>query len=207
MEYIKGGVTAAKGYKAAGAEAGIKYKNRKDMALVYTEKPAVCAGTFTTNVVKAAPVLWDIDIVKSGENVHAVVLNSGIANACTGKEGKEINEFIAECVAKQLGLNTNQVLTASTGVIGMQIKKEPVEYGVNELAKKLDSSIEAGTLAAEAIMTTDTVSKEVAVSFECKGKTVTVGGMSKGSGMIHPNMATMLSVTTTDAVISSFCRK
>ena len=202
MEYIKGGVTAAKGYKAAGAEAGIKYKNRKDMALVYTEKPAVCAGTFTTNVVKAAPVLWDIDIVKSGENVHAVVLNSGIANACTGKEGKEINEFIAECVAKQLGLNTNQVLTASTGVIGMQIKKEPVEYGVNELAKKLDSSIEAGTLAAEAIMTTDTVSKEVAVSFECKGKTVTVGGMSKGSGMIHPNMATMLSVTTTDAVIS-----
>lgn len=201
INVIKGGVTAAKGYMAAGAEAGIKYKNRKDMALVYTKEPAVCAGTFTTNVVKAAPVKWDMDIVYGGECVHAVVLNSGIANACTGSEGMELNEWIAAEVANALDIKTRQVLTASTGVIGMQINKEPVSMGVALLKDGLSEDIAAGTLAAEAIMTTDTVSKEAAATVMIGDKLVTVGGMSKGSGMIHPNMATMLSVATTDALI------
>lgn len=202
MKILDGGVTAAKGYMAASAAAGIKYQGRTDMALVYTEKPAVCAGTFTTNVVKAAPVYWDKEIVAEGKPVHAVVLNSGIANACTGKEGAEINRVMAAEVAGQLGVKEREVLTASTGVIGMQIAKEPLAKGAVLLKGALADSKEAGTRAAEAIMTTDTVSKEAAASFEVDGVIVTVGGMSKGSGMIHPNMATMLSVTTTDAAIS-----
>ncbi len=201
MNKIQGGVTAAKGFQAASAAAGIKYQGRTDMALVYTEKPAVCAGTFTTNVVKAAPVLWDRELVAKKNPVHAVVLNSGIANACTGEEGKEINRYMASEIAGQLGIKTEEVLTASTGVIGMQIAKEPVARGAALLKEALSDTQESGRKAAEAIMTTDTVPKEAAVSFEVEGKTVTIGGMSKGSGMIHPNMATMLSVTTTDAAI------
>lgn len=201
MKIIQGGVTAAKGYQAASAEAGLKYQGRPDMALVYTEEPAVCAGTFTTNVVKAAPVYWDMELVKEKNPVHAVVLNSGIANACTGAEGKAINYYMASEIAGQLGVRPEEVLTASTGVIGMQLTKEPLAKGAVLLKEALSDTIEAGKRAAEAIMTTDTVSKESAVSFEVEGKTVTIGGMSKGSGMIHPNMATMLSVTTTDAAI------
>ncbi|MCI8306413.1 MAG: bifunctional glutamate N-acetyltransferase/amino-acid acetyltransferase ArgJ [Lachnospiraceae bacterium] len=203
MQVIDGGVNAAKGFMASGAEAGIKYKNRKDMALVYTKSPAVCAGTFTKNVVKAAPVLWDIDIVRQEEAVHAVVLNSGIANACTGGEGRKINERMAEKTAKALGVGTKQVCTASTGVIGMQMNMDAVEAGIQQLAKGLSDSREAAAAAASAIMTTDTVCKEAAVTLEISGKKVTVGGMAKGSGMIHPDMATMLSVVTTDAVIGA----
>ena len=202
MKIIEGGVTAAKGYQASSAAAGIKYEGRTDMALVYTEKPAVCAGTFTTNVVKAAPVIWDKEIVEQGGLVHAVVLNSGIANACTGEAGRAMNYYMAEVVADQFDIQPGQVLTASTGVIGMQLEKEPLAKGAAILKENLADSIQAGLDAAKAIMTTDTVPKQAAVSFEVNGATVTVGGMSKGSGMIHPNMATMLSVTTTDAVIS-----
>ncbi len=202
MKIIEGGVTAAKGYQASSAAAGIKYEGRTDMALVYTEKPAVCAGTFTTNVVKAAPVIWDKEIVEQGGLVHAVVLNSGIANACTGEAGRAMNYYMAEVVADQFDIQPGQVLTASTGVIGMQLEKEPLAKGAAILKENLADSIQAGLDAAKAIMTTDTVPKQAAVSFEVNGVTVTVGGMSKGSGMIHPNMATMLSVTTTDAVIS-----
>lgn len=209
MNKIKGGVTAAKGFQAASAAAGIKYEGRTDMALVYTEKEAVCAGTFTTNVVKAAPVLWDKELVSQGKKVHAVVLNSGIANAGTGEEGKELNQYMAEVVAAQLteknGKKTiapTEILTASTGVIGMQLAKEPLAKGAALLKEALSDSLEAGLQAAEAIMTTDTLSKQAAASFEVDGVTVTIGGMSKGSGMIHPNMATMLSVATTDADIS-----
>ena len=201
MKKIKGGVTAAKGFQAASAAAGIKYQGRTDMALVYTASPAVCAGTFTTNVVKAAPVQWDMEQVAEKKPVHAVVLNSGIANACTGAEGKEVNYFMAAEIAAQLDVKPEEVLTASTGVIGMQIAKEPVAKGAILLKEALADTPEAGRRAAEAIMTTDTVPKEAAASFEVEGKTVTIGGMSKGSGMIHPNMATMLSVTTTDAEI------
>lgn len=199
---IDGGVTAAKGFMAASAEAGIKYQGRDDMALVYTEQEAVCAGTFTTNVVKAAPVKWDMAIVEKGNPVHAVVLNSGIANAGTGEKGWERNYTMACEVAKQLNIRTEQVLTASTGVIGMQIEKEPLVKGAALLKQELSDSREAALAAAEAIMTTDTVSKEVAVQFDVGNDTVTLGGMCKGSGMIHPNMATMLAVTTCDAAVS-----
>lgn len=202
MKIMDDGVTAAKGFMAASAAAGIKYQGRDDMALVYTEKEAVCAGTFTTNVVKAAPVKWDKEIVAAGKMVHAVVLNSGIANACTGEEGKKQNYTMAKEVADQLGLQPEQVLTASTGVIGMQLKEGPLARGAVLLKEALSDTREAAKRAAKAIMTTDTVSKEIAVQFEAEGKTVTLGGMCKGSGMIHPNMATMLSVATTDAAIS-----
>ena len=201
MEIIKGGVTAAKGFKAAGIYAGIK-KKRKDMALVYSIIPAKAAGTFTTNVVKAAPVKWDIKVIKENETAQAVVLNSGVANACTGTAGDENNYAMAEAVAKSLGLPVNEVLTASTGVIGKQLPIDVMTEGVKLLADALTDTLESGLLAAEAIMTTDTYSKECAVTFELGGKTVTVGGMSKGSGMIHPNMATMLGVVTTDIAIS-----
>ena len=127
MKIIEGGVTAAKGFEAAATAAGIKYQGRTDMAIIYSEKPCKVAGTFTTNVVKAAPVWWDKEIVESKKDVHAVVLNSGIANACTGGEGKEINEYMASQIAEALGVSTKEVLTASTGVIGMQIKKEPIQ--------------------------------------------------------------------------------
>ena len=202
MNQIEGGVTAAKGFEAAAAAAGIKYQGRTDMALVYTKTPAVCAGTFTTNVVKAAPVLWDKEIVAKGDLVHAVVLNSGIANACTGEEGKRLNVAMAAAVADQLQVEKEEVLTASTGVIGMQLPLEPLQKGAALLKEELSGSRAAAAAAAKAIMTTDTVPKEAAVSFDVDGVMVTVGGMSKGSGMIHPNMATMLSVTTTDAAIS-----
>lgn len=201
MKRIDGGVTAAKGFEAAGAEAGIKYKDRKDMALVFTEEPAVAAGTFTTNVVKAAPVLWDQEILAHGGPVHAVVLNSGIANACTGEEGNENNRQMAAAVAEACSVGVEEVLTASTGVIGMQLRPEPVKRGAGLLKHALSPSRDGAKAAAEAIMTTDTVSKECAVMFDIDGKDVYVGGMSKGSGMIHPNMATMLSVITTDANI------
>ena len=202
MNIIQGGVTAPKGFQAAGVEAEIKYKNRKDMALIYSEIPCVGAGVFTSNLVKAAPVLWDQDIIKSGEAVQAVIVNSGIANACTGEQGMEYCEKTAKAAADTLSISEKAVLVASTGVIGMQLPINKITAGVKKLAIHKEKSLEAGTLAAEAIMTTDTVSKQIAVSFEIDGKTVTLGGMCKGSGMIHPNMCTMLGFLTTDLSIS-----
>lgn len=202
MQRIDGGVNAPKGYEASGIEAGIKYENRKDMALVFSAEPANAAGTFTTNVVKAAPVLWDKEIVESGHHVRAVVLNSGIANAATGKEGKEYNYEMASEIAKVLSIVPEEVLTASTGVIGMQLRMAPIRKGAPLLKDALTADRQGAKNAARAIMTTDTIPKECAVTFEQDGSTITVGGMSKGSGMIHPNMATMLSVITTDAKVS-----
>ncbi len=202
MKIIDGGVTAAKGFAAAGAEAGIKYKNRKDMAMIYSKVPCVAAGTFTTNVVKAACVLWDKQIVENEAFAQAVVINAGIANACTGKQGFDYCAQTADATAEVLGVPSNSVLVASTGVIGMQLPIDRICNGVKLLSGQLAETREAGKLAAEAIMTTDTVSKEVAVTFEIDGKEVTVGGMCKGSGMIHPNMCTMLGFVTTDVVIS-----
>ncbi len=201
MKQITGGVTAAKGFQAACCEANIKYKNRTDMAMVYSIEPCVSAGTFTTNVVKAACVQWDQKVVYSGAPMQAVVVNSGIANACTGKEGFDACEATAKAVEKTLGVPFENVAVASTGVIGMQLPVEKLVNGVHMMSKTLDDSQEAGTAAAKAIMTTDTVHKEVAVTFEIAGKTVTMGGMSKGSGMIHPNMCTMLGFLTTDLAI------
>ena len=201
MKKIEGGVTAAKGFKAASCQAGIKYQGRTDMAFVYSELPCVCAGTFTSNVVKAACVMWDKSIVESGSPMQAVVVNSGIANACTGKEGYDACEATAKAVEESLGVPYSSVAVASTGVIGMQLPVDKLVAGVKTMSTTLDGSIQAGTDASKAIMTTDTVNKEVAVSFEVSGKTVTLGGMSKGSGMIHPNMCTMLAFLTTDLAI------
>ena len=202
MKIIEGGVTAAKGFKAAAAAAEIKYKGRTDMAMVYSEVPCVAAGTFTTNVVKAAPVKWDQDIVYNHPSAQVVICNSGIANACTGAEGYGYCKETAAAAAEVLNVAADSVLVASTGVIGMQVPIDRIKNGVKMMAPKLDGSLEAGTEAAKAIMTTDTRKKEVAVQVEIGGKTVTIGGMCKGSGMIHPNMCTMLGFVTTDAKIS-----
>jgi glutamate N-acetyltransferase/amino-acid N-acetyltransferase len=202
MKIINGGVTAAKGFEAAAAKAQIKYKDRTDMALIYSETPCVAAGTFTTNVVKAAPVKWDQEIVKNSPKIHAVVVNSGIANACTGAEGYGYCEQTAQAVERLLRVPVSSVLVASTGVIGMQLPMDRIRDGVALLANAKADTEEAGLEAAKAIMTTDTKPKYAAVQVEIGGKTVTVGGMCKGSGMIHPNMCTMLGFVTTDAVIT-----
>ena len=202
MKQIKGGVTAAKGYEAASTAAGIKYQGRTDMALIYSQVPCVSAGTFTTNVVKAAPVKWDRQIVDSGAGVQAVVVNSGIANACTGEEGMGYCKETAEAAAKALNIDAAGVLVGSTGVIGMQLPMQKLVDGIQVLAGKKAEGLQSGHDAALAIMTTDTVEKEMAVEIEIGGKTVTIGGMSKGSGMIHPNMCTMLACITTDAAIT-----
>ena len=210
MEIIKGGVTAASGFKAAGAYAGFKkLKDNKfkeeinDMAMVVSEKPCNIAGTFTTNVVKAAPVKWDMDVVYNNKIAKAVVVNSGIANAATGAEGMKACDDTAEIVANAFGIDKKEVLIGSTGVIGYEIPMEKIDKGVGLLKEKLSDTIEAGTIASKAIMTTDTVNKEVAVKITIDGKEVTIGGMCKGSGMIHPNMCTMLCYITTDANITS----
>lgn len=202
MKIIEGGVTAAKGFQAASTAAGIKYQNRPDMALIYSEKPCISAGTFTTNLVKAAPVKWDKNQVTSGALAHAVVVNAGIANACTGAEGMGYCKETAEAASKALGVPEDSVLVASTGVIGMQLPMDKITAGIEAMTPLLSVSREAGVHAAKAIMTTDTKKKEAAVEITLGGKTVTVGGMCKGSGMIHPNMCTMLSFVTTDAAIS-----
>ena len=202
MKIITGGVTAAKGFQAASTAAGIKYQGRTDMAMVYSEKPCVAAGTFTTNIVKAAPVKWDQDIVYNHPSAQVIICNSGIANACTGEEGFGYCRATAKAAAETLNVDENSVLVASTGVIGMQLPIEKLSAGVKAMAPKLQGTLEAGNDAAKAIMTTDTKEKEVAVEIEVGGKTVTIGGMCKGSGMIHPNMCTMLAFVTTDLAIS-----
>lgn len=202
MNIIQGGVTAAKGFEAAGVEAAIKYQNRKDMAMVYSTAPCTAAGVFTSNVVKAAPVLWDKEVISHSPSVQAVVINAGIANACTGKQGYECCRQTAKKAADVLGISEDAVIVASTGVIGWQLPVDRIAAGVEKLAAAKADTLEAGTLAAEAIMTTDTISKQAAVQIELGGKTVTIGGMCKGSGMIHPNMCTMLGFVTTDIAIS-----
>jgi len=204
MKFIDGGVTAPKGFSAAGMHVGIKASNttKKDMAMVYSEAPCKVAGTFTTNVVKAAPVVYDMNLVENSPFVQAVVVNSGVANACTGAEGMGYCNDMSKVTADVLNIPKEAVLVASTGVIGRQLPMDKISEGIKMLAPKLDNTREAAKMAAEAIMTTDTVSKEIAVEVELGGKTVTIGGMCKGSGMIHPNMCTMLAFVMTDACIS-----
>lgn len=202
MKQIKGGVTAAKGFKAASTAAGIKYKDRADMAMIYSENSCQVAGTFTKNIVKAAPVVWDQKVVYDIKQAQAVIVNAGIANACTGEEGMRYCDETADKAAGLLKIPKQQVLVASTGVIGMQLPIEKICGGIEKMVPKLSADKESGHQAARAIMTTDTHEKEVAVEIELGGKTVTIGGMCKGSGMIHPNMCTMLSFVTTDAAIS-----
>lgn len=202
MKKTDGGVTAAKGFLAASTAAGIKYKDRMDMAMIYSEKPCKAAGTFTTNIVKAAPVKWDQEVVSASPYAQAVVVNAGIANACTGAEGYGYCLDTAKAAAEALQIPESAVLVASTGVIGMQLPMDRITAGIKAMAPGLSGTLEGGTAASKAIMTTDTVNKEVAATFTAGGKTVTIGGMCKGSGMIHPNMCTMLSFVTTDLAIS-----
>ncbi len=200
MQIVDGGVTAASGFSANGVACGVK-KRKKDLALVYSEVPCSFAGSFTTNLVKAAPVLWDQKLVSSSIQAQAIVINSGNANACTAEQGKRDAQDMALHTAKTLGLQPEEVLVCSTGVIGLPLPMDKIIKGIDDCAKVLDPSRTGAEEAAKAILTTDTFTKEVAVSLEIDGKQVTIGGMAKGSGMIHPNMATMLSFITTDATI------
>lgn len=204
MKKIKGGVTTPLGFSAMGLRVGIKEGNskKKDMAMIYSNVPCLAAGTFTTNQVKAAPVKWDQKVIYCSPVVQAVVCNSGVANACTGEEGMKYCEDMAKATAEALHIKKDEVLVASTGVIGAQLPMDKIVNGIGMLAPTLDPSIEGGHMAAEAIMTTDTKPKEIAFEFEIGGKKCTIGGMCKGSGMIHPNMCTMLGFITTDVSIS-----
>ena len=203
MKKIDSGVTAAKGFQAAGLRAGIKAgKTNKDMAMIVSDCDAVCAGVYTRNKVKAAPVQWDRAITEEKETVRAVVANSGVANACTGIKGMDNAKATAKKAADLIGVGTKDVLVASTGVIGAQLPMDVLLEGVDQLYASLADTKEAADQAANAILTTDTVKKEIAYSFEIDGTEVTIGGMCKGSGMIHPNMGTMLGFITTDVAIS-----
>jgi len=202
MKIINGGICAPKGFSASATEANIKYKNRTDMAMIFSKVPAISTGVYTTNLVKAAPVLWDRKITDSETYVNAIVINSGIANACTKDEGMEYCKQSAKKAASELGAEENSILLASTGVIGMQLPIDKICAGIESLSNSLEQSEKAANEAAKAIMTTDTVSKEIAIEFEISGKTVKMGAMCKGSGMIHPNMCTMLGFITTDVNIS-----
>lgn len=202
MEKIKGGVTSAKGFLAASTAAGIKYTDRTDMAMIYSQTPCKAAGTFTTNIVKAAPVLWDREITENEAYAQAVVINAGIANACTGEEGLSYCRQTAKAAAELLKIPAKSVFVASTGVIGVQLPMERILHGIKDMVPELDGAKEAGHKASLAIMTTDTHEKEAAAVFEAGGVKVTIGGMCKGSGMIHPNMCTMLGFITTDLAIS-----
>jgi len=193
---ILGGITAPRGFRAAGVACGLKKNGDRDLMLLTADRACSAAGTFTRNVVKAAPVLYSRRIVKAGR-AQAVVINAGIANACTGEEGMRRCEQMAADVAAATGLAKEMVLVCSTGVIGWQLPMEKISAGIGEAARAL--SPDGGHAAARAIMTTDTRPKEIAVQFETSAGPVRIGGMAKGSGMIAPNMATLLSVITTDA--------
>ncbi|MCH5187544.1 MAG: bifunctional glutamate N-acetyltransferase/amino-acid acetyltransferase ArgJ [Oscillospiraceae bacterium] len=202
IKQIDGGITVSKGFSTWGLRAGIKPgKTNRDMAMIHTSAPATVAGVFTLNKVKAAPVKWDSSVVKSGEKVGAVVINTGFANACTGEQGLSNARATASLAASLLELKAENVLVASTGVIGGQLPMDAIENGVRQLVPALSTGIEADSLAAEAIMTTDTRPKKIAFEFELGGKVCHMGGMCKGSGMIHPNLGTMLCFIGTDAAI------
>ena len=197
MNVIEGNIASPAGFRASGIHAGLK-KSRKDMALIVSECPAVSAAAFTTNRVKAAPVLYDMKILEKG-CARAVVVNSGNANACTGEQGYKDCEETASYAASALGIASDEVFVSSTGVIGQMLDMTKIKKGIDSLVSSLGKDGEA---AAEAILTTDTVKKEVCVSVNLDGKEVRIAGMAKGSGMIHPNMATMLCFITSDAAIS-----
>ena len=201
MNRIDGGVTAAKGFKASGEHLGIrKNRSRRDVALIVSDVAASAACCYTQNLVKGAPIAVTKANVANGV-AQAIICNSGNANTCNAN-GVEIAEGMCELVEKYTGVSSSDVIVASTGVIGQPMSLEPFTSGIEMLAAGLDYGAEKGTHAAEAIMTTDTISKEVAVRFVAGGKECTIGGISKGSGMICPNMATMLCFITSDAAIS-----
>jgi len=200
FKLINGGITAPQGFLASGIYCGLKKKpDAKDLMLIYSQVPAVAAGTFTTNLVKAAPVLVDMEQIKSGK-AQAIIANSGNANACTGKKGLKDAWDMVNLTAKELGIPASSVLVASTGVIGQPLKMDKIKSGIKQAAKSLSTSGAAD--AMQAIMTTDTFPKEIAIEFQINGKSVRLAGIAKGAGMIAPNMATMLCFLTTDCAIS-----
>lgn len=201
MKHNKNGILSAKGFKAAGGHTGVK-RSKKDMAILYSQVPAIYAGAFTTNHVKAAPVLWDKNLLTEKSPIQAIVINSGNANAVTGNQGIEDTKTMAKTCAAKLNLNTNQVLICSTGIIGQPLPMEKIVKGIENLVPTLDDSRESGKNAAEAIMTTDTSLKEYGLIGEIDGVEVNMGSMGKGAGMIEPNMATMLGFVLTDVNIT-----
>ena len=202
MNIINGGVTAAKGYKCASMRVGIKSTgDNRDLMLLTSEVPATCVGTFTRNKVKAAPVKWDMKVVNDTKLAQAVVVNTGIANAATGEKGLENCKLTAAAVNEATGIASEYVICGSTGVIGPQLPIEKIVAGVKELSGKLSDSVKEAEEAAKAIMTTDTHKKDIAVEFTISGKQCRIGAMCKGSGMIHPNMGTMLGYMMSDIKI------
>jgi glutamate N-acetyltransferase/amino-acid N-acetyltransferase len=201
MKINHNGVTQPKGFLACGRYTGLKNK-RRDLAIIFSEVPANFAGVFTTNKVKAAPVIRNLEIREKGEKVQAVVVNSGNANACTGEQGLKDNQKMADTLAKTFNINSDMVVTASTGVIGVPLPIDKIVDGIEKSSTFLTDDRQGAIDAAAAIMTTDTVPKEVSAYFTIGDKEINIGGMSKGSGMIHPNMATMLAFITTDLAIS-----
>ena len=201
MKLNNNGILAAKGFQAAGTHTGIK-KQKKDMAIIYSEAPCTYAGAFTQNVVKAAPVIWDQKVLSAENTVHAVVINSGNANAVTGATGHNDTQTMAEVTASSLNIQKEEVLVCSTGVIGVPLPMDIVTQGICKVAEQLEDTKKAATEAAEAILTTDTFAKEIALEEQIEGYTIHVGAMGKGSGMIHPNMATMLAFIATDVNIT-----
>ena len=207
-ELENGSVTSPRGFRAAGVTAGLKPSGQPDLALLVSDVPAEAAGAFTSNLFAAAPVEWDRKVLRTGAPMRAIVVNSGVANACTGQQGAEDARTMASYTAELLGVTATEVFVSSTGVIGKQLPMDIVRHGIGLAVKAL--SHQGGEAAAKAIMTTDTVQKRIAVEFELDGRTVRIGGMTKGAGMIAPQMtlcqnrpkqATMLSYFTTDAAI------
>ncbi|MCQ1528244.1 bifunctional glutamate N-acetyltransferase/amino-acid acetyltransferase ArgJ [Lutispora saccharofermentans] len=194
MKIIKGSVTAAKGFYSSGIHCGIK-KSKKDLALIYSSKLCNAAAVYTTNQVKGEPLYVTMKHIKDGK-AQAIIINSGNANTCTGEDGKKKAFMMTDLTSKALGIDKENVLVASTGVIGVPLPIGTIENGMDRLVGALGKDEEGN--ASEAIMTTDTINKTIALAFSIGDKTVTIGGMAKGSGMIHPNMATMLSFITTD---------
>ena len=200
MEIIKGGVTAAKGFRASGIHCGIrKNRSKADLALIYSDVPCAAAAVYTQNLVKGAPIAVTKRNIANGM-ARAVICNSGNANTCNA-DGEEKAQKMCDLIAAELHIDPSDVIVASTGVIGQVLPIEPIANSVKTLAEALSTT--GSNDAAKAIMTTDTVEKEYALEVELDGKTITIGGITKGSGMIHPNMATMLGFLTTDASITS----
>lgn len=200
MKWVDGGITAPQGFTAAGVAGGIK-KHKRDVALLVSDPVATMAGVFTTSVVKAAPVLLAQKVLASGQAIKALVVNSGNANACTGLQGELDAEAMAHQVAQELSVEATQICVCSTGVIGQPLPMEKVSAGISKSASALASGGKADDDFAWAICTTDTFIKQCAVEVEIGENIVTIGGAAKGSGMVHPNMATILSFVTTDATI------
>lgn len=202
MKKIKNAVVAPKGFTANAVHSGVK-KRRYDLSLIFSEAPCTCAGVYTRSIVKAAPLTITKDIIAKKAGIQAVVINSGNANACTGRQGMNDAKVMVKEVEKLLKLSSDTVIVASTGVIGLPMPMDKVKAGIHEVVKNLENTQEAAGRAVEGIMTTDQHKKGIAYEFELSGKTVKIGGITKGSGMIHPNMGTMLGFITTDCAISN----